>query len=58
MLVKTASKNILWLSSYGALKLEVLKKKVFRCDIRDFQNAVTFLFEEIEQKFWHTSESS
>ena len=31
--------------------MEVLKKKVFRRDIRDFQNAVTFLFEEIEQKF-------
>ena len=34
------------------------EKKVFRRNIHDFQNAVTFLFEEIQQIFWHTSESS
>ena len=32
---------------------ESFGKKVFRRDIRDFQNAVTFLFEEIEQKLAH-----
>ena len=54
MLVKTAFKNMLWL--YGVViekrSFEVgsTEKKVFRRDIRDYQNAVTFLFEEIERK--------
>ena len=33
------------------------EKKVFHRDIRDFQNAVTFLFVDVDRKFWHTSAS-
>ena len=56
MLAKTAFKNIKQLPRNEALRLAVSKKKFHR-DIRDFQSAVTFLFKEMERKFWQISES-
>ena len=34
-----------------SFKIRSFEKKVCRRDIRDFQNAVTFLFKEIDRKF-------
>ena len=35
-----------------------VNKKCSTETCRNFQNAVTFLFEELERKFWHTTKRS